>query len=89
MRNIDYTEFKGELTALLNKYSIESTCDIPDFLLATSICKYLELLSDTLRGRDGWFSVDMWKDNGNPRQIYLKNTRDLKLEKLESEERSE
>ncbi len=75
-------EFKTELTKLINKYSIENMCDIPDFLLSKSICSYIKTISDTLRERDGWFSVSMWPSSGNERQELLKN---LKSEKEDKE----
>ena len=34
-------EFEKELTTLINKYSIENKCDIPDFLLAEMVCRYI------------------------------------------------
>jgi len=75
-------EFKTELTKLINKYSIENMCDIPDFLLSKSICNYIKILSATLKERDGWFSVSMWPEKGNKRQELLKN---LKSEKEDKE----
>ena len=35
-------EFEKELTNLINKYSIENRCDIPDFILARMITNYIQ-----------------------------------------------
>lgn len=40
MTNID-PEFTKELEHLINKYSIENLCDIPDFILAQMLSNYI------------------------------------------------
>lgn len=37
-----YNEFKRELASLLNRYSLDKDCKVPDFVLATYITHHLD-----------------------------------------------
>jgi len=47
--------FQKELEGLINNYSIENICDIPDYMLAEHICNYIKVMADTINQRDKWF----------------------------------
>jgi len=34
-------DFQKELEELINKYSIENECDMPDFMLADTVCLFI------------------------------------------------
>jgi hypothetical protein len=48
--------FSEELTQLLNKYSIDTECSTPDYMLAKYIISSLDALTQTHQTRDVWFS---------------------------------
>ena len=52
MINID--EFKKELTELLNKHSIESTCDMPDFIMADMVFDFLYSCGASIKRNTDW-----------------------------------
>ena len=52
------TRFINELTALLNKYSLENESDTPDFLLAQYVFHCLEIYATITKQRDKWFRFD-------------------------------
>lgn len=47
--------FQAELRDLINKYSIDNSCNIPDFMLADHIAEYLEELAVMTSARDKWY----------------------------------
>ena len=49
-----YKEFKAELTALLNRHSIENDTNTPDWVLAEYLCGCLEVLRVTVPNRDAY-----------------------------------
>jgi len=51
-------EFKKELEELINKHSIENKCDIPDFLLASMICDFIEVIGKSFKKTLGWHGCD-------------------------------
>lgn len=51
-RNV--SEFEKELTKLINKYSLESGSDTPDYLLAEYLVGCLETFNDTVQRRSDW-----------------------------------
>ena len=55
------TDFKRELTTLLNRYSIENNSDTPDFILAEYILKSLEAFETATKIRDEWYGdIEKW-----------------------------
>lgn len=50
--------FKGELEALLNKYSMESGSDTPDFVLAKFLCGALRAFDEATLERTEWMNDD-------------------------------
>ena len=48
-------EFRNELEALLNKYSMENGSDTPDFILAEYLVRCLEAFNDTVGHREMWY----------------------------------
>jgi hypothetical protein len=55
------TDFKRELTTLLNRYSIENDSDTPDFILAEYILKSLEAFETATKIRDEWYGdIEKW-----------------------------
>ena len=57
------SKFKTELSALLNKYSMEGSSDTPDFILAEYICNCLSAFNLTIKRRRKWYTAgDEWKE---------------------------
>ena len=46
---MDKHSFQSELTQLINKHSIENTCDMPDFLLAEMLCNFLVYAGEPIK----------------------------------------
>jgi hypothetical protein len=51
--------FEQELSALINKHSIENQSDTPDFLLARFLIECLDTWSNIVRARDAWYNFDL------------------------------
>jgi hypothetical protein len=49
------TEFKRELTTLLNKYSMEYGSNTPDNILSDYIVECLRTYNNTLQQREKWY----------------------------------
>lgn len=58
----EFNKFKKEVNKLINRYSIENTCNTPDFILSEFICSSLKCFIDSVRKKDKWFDFDPWKD---------------------------
>ena len=55
-------EFEKELTTLINKHSIENKCDIPDFLLSSMICNYVQYVASITKEVLDWHGCNSdWK----------------------------
>lgn len=52
-RNV--SEFKNELTKLLNKYSMENESNTPDFILAQHLINSLYAFETAINKREGWY----------------------------------
>ena len=52
-------EFREELRALINRYSIENSCDTPDYILADYVIQCLSSFADTVRFREIWYGRDL------------------------------
>jgi hypothetical protein len=50
--------FKKELEDLINKHSIENECDMPDFLLAEMICRFISICGDSMKKNLNWHGCD-------------------------------
>jgi hypothetical protein len=46
--------FREELRMLINRYSVESNSDTPDFILADYISDALDAFDEAIRQRDQW-----------------------------------
>lgn len=51
-------KFKEELKGLINKYSIENHCDMPDFMLAELICKLITVIGISSKANLDWHGCD-------------------------------
>ena len=47
-------QFKAELEQLINKHSVESIADMPDFLLAEMICNMIEAMGPSIKRALDW-----------------------------------
>jgi len=47
-------EFQENLRHLLNRHSIENTCDMPDFLLAELICHFIQCMGESTKKNLDW-----------------------------------
>lgn len=56
-----YHALEKDLTALLNKHSMERISDTPDFLLAQHMIESLRQFDQSTRARGVWYSPDMQK----------------------------
>ena len=50
--------FKIELTELINKYSMENYCDMPDYLLAEMLTSYIMEFGVHMKRNLDWHGVD-------------------------------
>jgi hypothetical protein len=53
------SEFRRELTALLNRHSIENDANIPDHILADYIINALAVLHAATASREDWYGVHL------------------------------
>lgn len=51
--------FLSELTQLINKYSLENTCNTPDFILASYLKNCLENFIKATRDRESWYGNEL------------------------------
>ena len=51
-------QFKKKLEGLLNSYSIENECDMPDFLLAEMIVNFIKAVGQPIKKTLDWYDVD-------------------------------
>lgn len=49
------SEFEKELTALINKHSLEGESDTPDFILAKFLKNSLKAFNEATRRRSDWY----------------------------------
>ena len=52
------TEFEQELTALVNRYSMEGESNTPDFILAQYITNSLRAYNRAVQQRETWYGRD-------------------------------
>lgn len=57
-RNLRMEKFKKELELLINKYSIEHFCDMPDFLMADMICGFIDIIGARIKKNLDWHGCD-------------------------------
>ena len=50
--------FENELTAMLNKYSMENVSNTPDFILAQYLCQCLAAFNTAVQQRETWHGRD-------------------------------
>lgn len=48
-------EFTKELTALINRYGLDTECDTPDYIIAEHLESCFEAYKETVKSRDTWF----------------------------------
>jgi len=53
--DMDKTGFEKELERLLNKHSMESGSDTPDFILSKYLLGCLEVYNSTVKAREKWY----------------------------------
>ena len=53
------SEFQKELTALINKHSVENESDTPDFILAEYLNNCLDAFGTAMNARDEWYKNDI------------------------------
>lgn len=46
--------FQKELEELINKHSIENKCDMPDFLLAEMVCRFISVCGSSIKKNVAW-----------------------------------
>ena len=51
-------EFEKELTGLINKHCIENECDMPDFILAGMICRFIWAVGNPIKNNLDWHGCD-------------------------------
>ena len=51
-------EFKIELEILINKYSIENYCDMPDFIMTDMIVGFLYSVGNSMKQNLDWHGCD-------------------------------
>ena len=51
-------EFQQELTALINRYSMENICDMPDFIMSEMIMSILLSIGPKIRQNLDWHGCD-------------------------------
>ena len=56
--SVENQEFKKELEALINKYSIENESNTPDFILAQYIYNALYIFESAVIARDQWYGFE-------------------------------
>lgn len=49
------SEFEREVKVLINKYSVESNSDTPDFILARYLCDCLDAFTKAVNRRTDWY----------------------------------
>lgn len=54
MKEIDTMDFEKELGELINKYSIEDICDVPDFILADMVVKFIRAIGEPVKRTLDW-----------------------------------
>lgn len=52
------SKFEEELTNLINKHSIENTCDMPDFLLSNMIVNFINSVGKNIKANLDWHGCD-------------------------------
>jgi hypothetical protein len=57
-------KFQRELTALINRHSIENGSNTPDFILAAYMRRCLEAFEAAVRARDVWYGVALSPNMG-------------------------
>jgi len=51
-------EFKKDLEALLNRHSIENEVDMPDFILAEMVCRFIVAVGEPIKRTLTWHGCD-------------------------------
>jgi len=52
------TEFEKDLTALINRHSMESASNTPDFMLASYLMACLDAFTQSVQQRETWYGRD-------------------------------
>lgn len=77
----DTLDFEKELTDLLNRHSVESDSNTPDFILARYLCGCLLAWTVNTNKRDDWRSMDK-----APSETETKRTAKLKGGRVKANE---
>jgi hypothetical protein len=54
----DTEDFKKKLECLINEYSIENKCDVPDFILAEMVISFIEAIGPKIKQTLDWHGCD-------------------------------
>ena len=65
---MEMEKFKKDLAALINQHSIQNTCDMPDYLLAEMICRFIEAVGSPIRRNLDWHGCNRELAIISPRQ---------------------
>ena len=63
MSESHHSDFEQDLSALINKYSLENDSDTPDFLLASYLRSCLEVVNGFVRQRERWWGRRVKSDS--------------------------
>ncbi len=70
---LESSTFKKELAELINRYSLESGSDTPDFILANYLSNCLVNFDDIIKERDKWYNFKPFNDVDNKIERIDKN----------------
>ena len=59
-------KFKSDLRDLINTYSVENECDMPDYILASMVCSFIESVGTHIKRNLDWHGCDSVTHPFNP-----------------------
>ena len=62
-------DFQKELEGLLNRYSYDDLCNVPDFILAALLTENLHALADALDCNEAWHGRKAFAREENPNGV--------------------
>lgn len=63
--------FEKELSALINKHSLENGSDTPDFLLAQFLIDCLKIWNKNIKARENWYGREKQNQKTTDNKSYL------------------
>lgn len=58
--------FREELTAVINRFSMESGCNTPDFILAKYLANCLHAFDEAVKAREKWYGPGEMTQRADP-----------------------